>query len=106
MRDTMVKLLIAVILSANLSWATEQGAELFRVCVPDAVAHSVDGQQNQHHPSPTNDAHHCCHASVHFTGLPDTSAAMLADQPVSEPEVTIALWQTRVIQPRLRPPKA
>lgn len=105
-RDVLVKLLVFLVLSANLTWAAEQGAELSGACAPDAVATaSATGHQDDHH-APDSASHHCCHASVHFTGLPDAPVAIPAAPPASSPLTVLADWQSRDTQPRLRPPKA
>lgn len=104
-RDAIVKLLILLVLSANLGWAVGQGAEMNHVGVADMVASPESGERDNHHPA-GDYSQHCCHASVHFTGLPDTSVSIPAGALSIAPLAAFTNWQSRDVEPRLRPPRA
>lgn len=105
MRDFIVKLLVLLVLSANLTWAAEQGGELIGACAPVDVASVAGDAGNSGDHAPSSASHHCCHASVHFTGLPDTSVAIPRAPSASVPLIELTDWQTRDVEPRLRPPR-
>jgi len=104
-REFLVKLLVLLVLSSNLTWAAEQGAEVSGACAPVDVVSAAENSDASDHYSPSNASHHCCHASVHFTGLPNTSVAIQRGPSASLPLIALTDWQTREIEPRLRPPK-
>jgi len=104
-RDFLVKLLVLLVLSSNLTWAAEQGAEVSGACAPGDVVSAAENSDASDHPTPSNASHHCCHASVHFTGLPDTSVAIQRGPSGSLAPTAPTDWQTREIEPRLRPPR-
>ncbi|MDG4868543.1 hypothetical protein P8631_11075 [Guyparkeria sp. 1SP6A2] len=105
MRDFLVKLLVLLVLSSNLTWAAEQGAEVSSACAPVDVVSAAENSDASDHHTPNSASHHCCHASVHFTGLPNTSVAILRGPSGLLAPTALTDWQTREIEPRLRPPR-
>lgn len=105
MRGFIVKLLVLLVFSANLTWAAEQGVEVFGACASVDVVSAAgsDGESDQHAPGTTS--HHCSHASVHFTGLPDTSVSIPHGSSSAAPLAELTDWQSRDVEPRLRPPR-
>ncbi|MCL7751806.1 hypothetical protein LV475_09405 [Guyparkeria hydrothermalis] len=105
MREFIVKSLVLLVFSANLTWAAEQGVGVSGACASvDVVSVAGNGDESEQH-TPDTISHHCSHASVHFTGLPDTSVSIPRGPSSTAPLAELTDWQSRDVEPRLRPPR-
>jgi hypothetical protein len=76
MKRLIIKVLICTVLFMNIAWAADRHAQAFFGHAEETMH---DTQIHPEHDSERAQSDHCCHGSVHLTGLASPTAHLFHD---------------------------
>jgi hypothetical protein len=76
MNRLIIKVLICTVLFMNIAWAADSHEQAFFGHAEEAVH---DAQTHPDHDSDHAQSDHCCHGTVHLTGLASSTAHLFHD---------------------------